>query len=176
ARTDRCSEVRSTVSTLVSIVMERPAGIAWDSLPFGPSTLTVWSSRATFTPAGTGMGFLPIRDMGHSLPDVRQHFAADLLLAAFAVSDDATRRRQDGDAHATQDGRNLVLGHIDPASRPRHAHQAGDHLLVTGAVLEVDPQDALLVILDEPVVLDEALLLEEFRDPHLELRGRNIDL
>src|SRR5262245_31518347 len=103
ARTERCSEFRSTVSTLVSIVMERPAGIAWDSLPFGPSTLTVWSSRATFTPAGTGMGFLPIRDMEHSLPDVGQYFAANLLLAAFTVRDDAARGREDGDAHAAQD-------------------------------------------------------------------------
>src|SRR5438876_3363345 len=63
ARTVRWSELRPTVRTFPSIVTDRPAGIDWASLPLGPSTFTVPSSTATLTPAGTGMGFLPIRHM-----------------------------------------------------------------------------------------------------------------
>src|SRR5262249_14807439 len=85
-------------------------------------------------------------------------------------------RRQDGDAHAAEDRWNLVLRDIDPASRTGDAHQAGDHLLVAGPVLEVHAQRALLLVLDDPVVLDEPFFLEELGDPDLQLGGRDVHL
>src|SRR5262245_44774767 len=119
ARTVRCSELRSTVSTLASMETDKPAGIACESFPFGPSTLTVWSCTATFTPDGTGMGFLPMRDMAkRSLPDVRQDFAAHLLPAAFPVGHHTARRGQYGHSHATQDRGDLVLPDVDAAPGP----------------------------------------------------------
>src|SRR5262245_19031132 len=173
ARTVRCSELRSTVKTLASIVTDNPAGIACESFPFGPSTLTACSFTATFTPAGTGMGVLPMRDMVAPLPDVRQDFATHLLSPALPVGHDTARRGQDGDAHAAQNGRDLVLPDIDAPAGPGHTDQTGDHLLVPSSVLEIHAEDALLLVLDEPVILDESLVLEELRDLHLELRRRD---
>ena len=47
-----------------------------DSSPLGPFTRTDSGSIATVTPAGTGMGCLPILDISR-LPDLRQDLAAD---------------------------------------------------------------------------------------------------
>src|SRR4029453_254056 len=63
ARTLRWSELRSTVRTLDSILTETLSGTRCESCPLGPSTRTVLPSTAIFTPSGTGIGFLPIRDM-----------------------------------------------------------------------------------------------------------------
>src|SRR5262245_56267414 len=176
ARTSRWSEARSTVSTLPSILIETPDGIDWDSLPLGPSTLTVLPSTPIFTPCGIMMGFLPILDMVSALlPHVREHFAAQLLLATFPVCHDTTRRGEDRHTHTTEDRRDLVLADVDPPSRSRHPHEAGDHLLVPRAILQIDAQRALLRVLDEPVVLDEAFLFQQLGDLHLELGGRDVD-
>src|SRR5712691_10441730 len=177
ARTVRWSELRPTVSTSRSIVTDRLPGTVWLSLPLGPSALTVWPSTATLTPCGTVMGFLPIRDMACApLPHVREDFAAELLLAHGAVRHDTVRGGQDGDTHPAQDARDLVLVHIDAAPGLRHADQAGYDLLVARAVLQVDAQRPLLLVLDEAEVLDEALVLEDLGDPHLELGGRDVHL
>src|SRR5919106_170101 len=109
ARTFRWSELRSTVTTLGSALTEMPPGTVWASLPLGPSTSTELPWMATFTPCGTGMGFLPIRDMVGSLPHVGQDFAAELLLADLPVRHDAAGRGQDGDAHAPEDRGDPVL-------------------------------------------------------------------
>src|SRR5581483_7141646 len=80
------------------------------------------------------------------------------------------------DPHAAEDARDLVLGDVDPAAGPGHAHDAGDDALVAGPVLEVHAQHALLVVLDDAEVLDEALVLEDLGHAHLELGGRNVHL
>src|SRR5262245_3767987 len=177
ARTVRWSELRSTVKTLASIVTDNPAGIACESFPFGPSTLTACSFTATFTPAGTGMGFLPTRDMvERSLPDVCEDFAAHLLPAAFPVGHDAAGRGEYRDTHPAENGGYLVLPDIDAPSWPGHTDQPRDHLLVAGPVLEVHAQNTLLLVLDESVVLDEPFVFEELRDLHLEPRGWDVNL
>src|SRR6476659_4599377 len=154
ARTLRWSELRATVSTFESIETDSSDGMDWLSFPLGPSARTVVPSRAIFTPWGTAMGFLPIRDMVGLLPDVGQHFAAQVLLLHLAVGHHAGRGGQDRDPHAAQDGRDLVLGHVDPPARARDAHDPGDDLLAP-RVLQIDPQHALLVVLYDPEVLDE---------------------
>src|SRR5262249_21377071 len=104
--------------TLPSTFAESGAGTGWLSLPFGPSARTVPSATWTFTPWGIGTGFLPIRDMSGSLPDVREDFAADLLPAGLAVGHHALRRGDERDTHPGEDRGNLVVGHVDaPAGR-----------------------------------------------------------
>src|SRR5690242_10851983 len=170
ARTLRWSELRPTVRTLASIFTDRLEGIGWLSLPFGPSARTVEPSTATFTPCGTAIGFLPIRDMASwLLPDVGQHFAAQLLLADLAVGHDPVRGREDRDPHAREDRRDLVLGHVHAAAGLGDPHDTRDDLLVARPVLQVHAQGALLVVLDHPEVLDEPLVLQDLGHAQLEI-------
>src|SRR5256885_16206961 len=176
ARTLRSSPAREMTSTLFSTFALSPEGTGWASLPLGPSARTVAPSTWTFTPCGMGMGFRPIRDMGDLSPHVGEDFSAHSLLARVAVRQDAPRRRQQGDAHTAEDRRDPLVRDVDAPPRGRHAHEPRDHPLVGHAVLEIDAQHALLPVLEQPEVLDEALLLEELRDAHLEPRGRDVHL
>src|SRR5262245_53510258 len=144
ARAVRWSESRVIVRMLFSMVAAIPAGTGWLSLPLGPSALIRWPSICTLTPCGIGMGCLPMRDMVVSLPDVGEHFAAHVLFPGVAVGHHAPGRRDQSHAHPAEDRGDLVVGDVDPAARRGHAHQAGDDLLVAGAVLEVHAQRPLL--------------------------------
>src|SRR5262245_37023459 len=177
ARTSRCSDPRFTVNTFPSNFTDRLAGTGCDSLPLGPSTATALPSTATFTPPGTTMGSLPIRDMARVLlPDVGQDVAAQLLFPALPIRHHPARGGDDRHSHAAENGRNLVLADVHPAARPRHADDAGNHLLVPSAILQVDAEGPLPLVLDETVVLDEALLLQQLGDLHLQPRRRDVDL
>src|SRR5207245_5858144 len=176
ARTWRSSLPRSITTVPSCILGVRPAGTGWASLPLGPSARTVRPSTETFTPWGILIGCLPMRDMSAPLPHVGQDFAADLLLARLAVGEHSARGREQGDAHPGQDRGNLVVGDVHPASRRRHPHQARDHLLVAGAVLEIDAQRVLLGVVQHAEVLDEPLVLEQLGDAHLEPGRRDVDL
>src|SRR5262249_41257667 len=57
-----------------------------------------------------------------------------------------------------------------------HAHQPRDHLLVAGTVLEIDAQHALFLVLEQAKVLNEPLVLEDLREPYLELRRGDVAL
>ena len=48
-----------------------PGGSACRSLPFGPCTSTASAAIFTVTPFGSGIGFLPIRDMVLTLTEAR---------------------------------------------------------------------------------------------------------
>src|SRR6266850_2216254 len=177
ARTWRSSLPRSMTTVPSTIRGVSPAGTGWLSLPLGPSARTVAPSTRTFTPCGILMGCLPMRDMSASpLPHVGEDFAADLLLARLAVGEHPAGGREQGDAHAGQDRRNLVVGDVHAAARRRHPHQARDHPLVGGAVLEIDAQRVLLAVVEHAEVLDEPLVLQELGDAHLEPGGRDVDL
>src|SRR5262245_57006969 len=146
-----------------------PVGTGWASLPLGPSARTRAPSTCTLTPAGMVTGCLPIRDMGALLPHVGEHFAADLLLARVAVAHHPAGGGQEGHPHSAQDGWDTVVGDVHPTARRRHPNQARDHLLVARPVLEVHPQGALLVVLQNPEVLDEALVPQQLGQADLEL-------
>src|SRR2546426_5422856 len=176
ARILRSSSGRPMTSTPPSSVAESGDGMGWLSLPFGPSARTTPSPTWTFTPWGIGMGFLPIRDMSGSLPHVGEDFAADLLLACLAIGHHALGRRDERAAHAGEDRRDPVVGDVDPPPRRGHPHEPGDHLLVADAVLEVDAEHVLLLVLEHAEVLDEALLLQQLRDADLELAGGDVAL
>src|SRR5579864_1023120 len=62
-----CESVwRSTCSTPSFSASVMPCGIRAETLPFGPSTTTVFVWTVYLTPLGSVMGFLPIRDIENS--------------------------------------------------------------------------------------------------------------
>src|ERR1700753_2340074 len=103
----RCSprsvgRVTSTSSLTCSTPMSRLTRS--ESSPLGPLTVTSSGAIAMVTPAGTGMGCLPILDIAYqlslSLPDPRHDFAADALLAGLVAGHDTFGGRDDRRAHA----------------------------------------------------------------------------
>src|SRR5215470_112693 len=176
ARTWRSSLPRSITTVPSCILGVSPAGTGWLSLPLGPSARTVLPSTATFTPWGILIGCLPMRDMVGSLPHEGEDFAPDPLLARLAVGDHAARGGDERHAHAAEDRGDLVVGDVDAAAWRRHPHQPRDHPLVAGAVLEIDAQRVLLVVVQHAEVLDEPLVLQQLGDTHLEPGGRDVDL
>src|SRR5579871_6500155 len=170
---------RTACSSPFFCSMVIPRGSLIFSFPLGPCTSTESEARATFTPAGTAIGFLPIRDMKNSfwfLPNLAQHFAAHMRLARGAAGHHALGRGHDADAHAADHWPNLGRAEIAPAARLRHAAQVGDHAALVRRVLEEEAQRlARLVFLDQLVGGDVALFLEDAGDFHLQLRGGYID-
>src|SRR5580700_1361036 len=57
------SSERLTWSVPSLVSSEIPSAIRAETLPFGPSTRTVLPSTLYLTPAGSGIGFFPIRDI-----------------------------------------------------------------------------------------------------------------
>src|SRR4029434_1051233 len=176
ARTFRSSPLREMTSWLFSIFALSPAGTGCDSLPFGPSARITAPSRFTFTPCGMATGWRPIRDMRGLLPHVGEDFPADLLLARVAIGHPALRRRDQRHAHPGQDGRDLVAADVHAPPGRRDPDQPGDHLLVPHPVLEIHAQHPLLLVLEHPEVLDEALVLQQLGDAHLEPRAGDVHL
>src|SRR5437016_3986128 len=148
------------------------------SSPLGPFTRTCSSSIATVTPAGTGMGCLPIRDTAPRSPDLRQELAADTRGASVVAGHHAARGRHDRGTHATQDPRDLLGVDIRPLPRTRDAAQAGDRRAPVLGVLEADLDQFTGAVLarghDRPG-LDVALLGEYPRELALELGRRDLD-
>src|SRR5690606_5462403 len=130
----------------------------------------------TVTPLGTGIGFLPIRDISVS-PDVAENFTADAGLDRFAARHDAVRRGQDARAEAAHDLRHVIPTEIHASAGPAHPGNPGDDLLAARAVLQRDPDDGARGIhgLHHLESLDVALALEDARDLHLQAGRRHIN-
>src|SRR3990172_2940847 len=142
--------------------------------PFGPSTLMSPSTTETLTFSGIFTGTLPTRDMGLLLlPDGADELAAHLLLACLAVDHHALRRGEDGNAHAVQDARDRLAGHVAAQAGLRHALDVADCRFTIRAVLQHDGDGPLNAILVPRVVLDVALALQDLGDAHLEAGGRD---
>src|SRR3954467_15102255 len=146
-------------------------------LPRGPFTRTTSGSTVTVTVEGTGMGFLPIRDMTR-LPDLGDDLAADARSAGLVAGHDAVRGGQDGRAHAAQDLRDALGIHVAPLAGTGHPAQAGDDRSPVVSVLE--PHEDLVRRgagnarrLVE--ALDVALLGEDARPFLLEPAGGDLD-
>ena len=58
----------------------------WDSVPFGPFTVTQLPSILTSTPAGIFIGFLPILDMLLHLPDYQMNARTSPPMFIFLAS------------------------------------------------------------------------------------------
>src|SRR5882724_4994421 len=176
ARVFRSSPLREITSWLFSSFALSPAGTGCISLPFGPSARITTPSRFTFTPCGMLTGFRPIRDMRGLLPHVGEDFPADLLLARVAISHHALRRGDQRHPHPGQDGRDPVAADVHAPPGRGDPDQPGDHPLVAHPVLEIHTQHSLLLVLEHPAVLDEALVLQDLGDAHLEPRARDVHL
>src|SRR5215213_558081 len=104
---------------------------SWRS-PRGPATRTTSGSTVMVTPEGTGMGFLPIRDIwliegSGALPDEGDDLAADAVLAGLVARHDALGGGQDRGAHAAEDLRDALGVHVGAPAGARHALEARDH-------------------------------------------------
>src|SRR5262245_31754066 len=154
--------------------------------PLGPLTSTCCPWTPIWTPFGIAIGFFPILDIVPflapvaarwvALPDVAEDLPAHLRLAGIPVREQPARRRQDRDPHPPEDARNAVRPDVEPPPRLRDAPEAADDPLLAGTVLQVDAEHALALVFDEAEVLDEPLLLEDLRQPNLQLRGRDVHL
>src|SRR5918998_5502483 len=112
-RSSPSSRSSEATSVPLSCANTMPGGSGCRSLPLGPCTSTASPATLTVTPFGIGIGFLPIRDMWHFLPDVAEHFAADARLAGGAAGHHAARRRQDAGAEAAEHLRHLLNAEVD---------------------------------------------------------------
>src|SRR3712207_2710713 len=91
SRSSSGRDTSSVPSSERSIVIG--AGTVCDRVPLGPFTVTAWPSRVISTPAGTGIGRRPMRDMAGLLVDVGEDFSAYALLVGLAVGEQTGRRR-----------------------------------------------------------------------------------
>src|SRR5688500_3659332 len=163
------SALHSSTSPLFSTATLGSAARAM--VPSGPLT-EIWpEATLTSTPLGTGMGNFAMRDMA-VLGDDAEDFAADAVGAGLAVGHDAARGRQDGDAQAVQDARNVVAAAVDAQAGLGDALQALDHR-AAGVVLEGDAQLLHHPVLAQREVLDVALVLQDLGDRRLQARGRH---
>src|SRR5258708_2128422 len=142
---------RVNCTTLFSIVTPMPGTTAVFRVPLGPFTVTTFPSCLISTPFGTGISFLPIRDMGNlltrrSLPDLAEDFAADAALDGFLSGQHALRGRNDGKPEAAEHARDLLLVTVDAAARARNALDTVDDRLAPGRVFEGDPERPLPVV------------------------------
>src|SRR4051812_7682065 len=108
----------------------------WNSsVPLGPCTDTTPLLTAIFTPAGTGTGLLPIRDMMSSV-NFADHFAAGIFLTSFAVAEHASAGADDRDSHATQHGFEILGLAVDPAAGLADTFDVLDDLLAVRTVFQ----------------------------------------
>src|SRR4051794_32669489 len=177
ARCSPRSVGRVTTSSSPSWATVMSRGTRSDSVPRGPLTWTSSGSIETVTPVGSGMGFLPIRDIG-VLPDVRHDLAADARVAGLVAGHDASRRGDDGGAHAAEHLRDLARAGVCAAPGARDALEAGDRRAAVARVLQAHADDLARMLgvgRDDVVAVDVALLVEDPRALGLELGRRDVD-
>src|SRR5947199_3009772 len=135
-------------------------------MPFGPFTDSTDPSTEALTPLGRATGTFPIRLI---LKHLRQHLAADILLARFRVGQNALGRRDDGDAEAVAHPRQLLRTRIDPAAGLRDTRE----MLDGRTALEIFQLDAQALGRPERlfhVAADLALALEDVEHARAQLR------
>src|SRR5918998_279182 len=133
SRRGRTATAASSTSTSTSSVR------ASRSSPFLPLATTVRPCSATWTPAGTGTGYLPTRDIARRPPSehAAEDLAADIGGAGLVVAHHAARRGQDLDAEAAVEPRQVLDRGVDPAARLGDAGDLLDGRLALG-VLQLD--------------------------------------
>src|SRR6478672_2082422 len=175
----RCSP-RSVGRSTFTVPSSRTTFISrlttWSSSPFGPLTLTEPGWTSTSTPSGISIGFLPIRLISGTSPDVRHDLTADAALAGLVACHHASGGGHDRGAHAAEHPWDVLSGHVAAPTGPRDPLHAADH---RAAVLRVAKLH-LDHLADPPglhaEVGDVALLLEDAGHLALEPRGRDLDL
>src|SRR3954451_17096261 len=179
--------IRSSSGRLTSRTPASPfsttigAATVWLRVPLGPLTVTTLPSMLTSTPAGTGTGSLPMRDIavsppGLSSPDVGEDFPTHAVLVGLTVGEQPLAGRDDREAEAAEHLRETGALGVDAQTGLADPSDARDRALPVTAVLEGDGQHLLdLTLLG---VLhrergDVTLLLEDLRDALLDLAVRH---
>src|SRR5581483_9891236 len=123
-----CSFARFTWRCPSTVVTEIGGFSFHSSRPSGPLTATVRSDTLTSTPVGIGIIFRPMRDIVTTprLPDVAEHFAAEIRAVRFLAGHHALRRGQNRDAHAAHDAGQPSLADVYALPRLAGAWHAGD--------------------------------------------------
>src|SRR5579859_1117115 len=176
-RCSRPSDGRSQTTFEPSTLTLIWAGRERSSVPFGPVTLTWLALTSTDTPAGTGIGSLPIR-LNSSSPDVAQYFTAEAGLVGLAAAHHALAGAEHDQAEPTEDARDLGLAGVDPEPGLADPLDAADHALAVGPHLELDAEHLTRRVggLLELEAGDVALFGEDARQLLLQLRGGHEDL
>src|SRR5215208_3433564 len=107
ARCSARSVGRVTISVPSSCLTSMARALRSWRLPRGPATRTTSASIVTETESGTGMGFLPMRDMA-GLPDLGDDLAADACLAGVVAGHHAVGRGHDRGPHAAEHLRDVL--------------------------------------------------------------------
>src|SRR6266849_2388103 len=195
----RCSSVaRSALSTPSFCSKVMPCGSGTVSLPFGPCTSTWPACSAIFTPAGTGIGLRPIRDICCSLslktrsisyagrgkprpykfkllPNLAENFAAYFGFAGRAAAHQAFRRGENVDAQAAYDRTNIHRAEVAARAWPGNALHSGDDAAAVRRVLQEHAQHlAGLVLVHQLEGRDVALFLENAGDFGLQFGHRHV--
>src|SRR3954467_505037 len=136
--------------------------------PLGPFTDRIWPSAEAVTPAGRATGTFPIRDI---LKHLRQHLAADILLARFRVGENALGRRDDGNAQAVAHPRQLLRARIDPAAGLRDARDVLDGRTAL-EIFQFDAQAGMVAEGFLDIAANIALALEHVEDARAQLGRR----
>src|SRR6478752_207114 len=142
-------------------------------VPLGPLTDTFWPSIDTSTPAGTGTGCFPIRDIASSpSPHVCEDFAAHALSGSLAVGPQTRRRGNDRHAQTAEHARQIGGSRVDTQTGLGHPAQACDAALTARSVLQLHHKRLAHPSILGVVIGDVTLRLEDLGDVGLDLRVR----
>src|ERR1051325_5557470 len=101
---------------------------------------TLLPSWRTSTPFGSAISFLPMRDIGLSLPNLAEHFAAHARLRGLIAGEHALRGGDERQSEAAENLGDLFLAAIDALSGTGDALDAVDDRLAVSRVLQVDAE------------------------------------
>src|SRR5262249_19934389 len=173
ARARLVSERGSTLIAPWSIFTTMSSGTTNCRAPLGPFIFTVWPSMLAVTPDGIGTAFLPMRDIPVPLEHRTEDLATHIGVAGGVVRHHALGGRNDCNAKAVVDARQILHRSIDAAPRLRHAlNDADDRRAVE--ILELDLElGAAVAAFQRRIIADVAFALEHVEHALAQLRARS---
>src|SRR6218665_3970759 len=171
-----CCESFAAAKTIVleSTLTVTSGEIACFSVPSGPFTVRTSLAKVTSTFSGSGMGFLPIRDMAAPLDHDAEDFAAHARVTGAAVGHHAAGSGDDGHAESVHHGFDVLAALVDAKAGAGNPLDLLDHGLA-GVVLEADLEGVLALVGANREVLDVAFGLQHLGDCKLYLRAGHRD-
>src|SRR5580700_3049406 len=171
----RAFEGRSTVINPGSTLMSIEGTKVRCSVPRDPVTLRrLPVSRATSTPAGTGIGSLPMRDIRNASPHEGDDFAAQPGALGCATGHQTARRGDDRHAEAAEHPGDLRLARVDAQAGPADPAQAGQGASARAPRLQGHGEELHRRFTGDLVAVHESLFGEHARDLDLHLGHRDL--
>src|SRR5580700_4211610 len=135
----RAFEGRSTVINPGSTLMSIEGTKVRCSVPRDPVTLRrLPVSRATSTPAGTGIGSLPMRDIRNASPHEGDDFAAQPGALRCTSGHESARGGDDRHPQPAENTRDLRFARVDAQPGPADPAQTGERAPARAPRLERD--------------------------------------